>query len=96
MTEFESDSKAVDSAAGQEYVRRLQWQCRRGIKEVEVLLVPFFEQCYGQLSLQDKLLFETLLDQHDVDMFEWFTHRSKPEQADLARIVAMVLARVDA
>ncbi len=78
----------------EEHIRRLRWHCRRGIKEVEVLLVPFFENCYPDLSDADKQLFEKLLDQHDVDMFEWFTHRSKPEQEDLAHIVSMVLNRV--
>jgi len=78
----------------EEHVRRLRWHCRRGIKEVEVLLIPFFEQQYLDLSAADQILFEKLLEQHDVDMFEWFTHRSVPEQEDLARIVSMVLKRV--
>ncbi|MEZ5506949.1 MAG: succinate dehydrogenase assembly factor 2 [Gammaproteobacteria bacterium] len=55
--------------------RRLAWQCRRGIKEVEVVLVPFFEQHFQQLSPEDQLLFERFLEEHDVDMFEWFTKR---------------------
>lgn len=76
--------------------RRLAWQCRRGIKEVEVLLVPFFEQHFQQLSPEDQLLFERFLDEQDVDMFEWFTKRTLPEQPDLARIVNMVLFGVDA
>ncbi|HAG96135.1 MAG: hypothetical protein CMK83_23390 [Pseudomonadales bacterium] len=79
----------------EEHIRRLRWHCRRGIKEVEVLLLPFFEEKYPALDEDDKKLFEKLLDQHDVEMFEWFTHRSKPEAADLARIVSMVLNRVD-
>lgn len=74
---------------------RLRWQCRRGIKEVEVLLIPFFETHYAALSEADKVLFELLLQQHDVDLFEWFTDRSEPEDEQLARMVAMVLKRVD-
>lgn len=80
--------------SNEEYIRRLGWHCRRGIKEVEVLLIPFFEQKYQGLSADDKQLFEKLLEQHDVDMFEWFTHRSVPDQEDLARIVSMVLGHV--
>ncbi|MCG8535178.1 MAG: succinate dehydrogenase assembly factor 2 [Pseudomonadales bacterium] len=98
MSEIDSgalDPKGQQTGDEQEHFRRLQWQCRRGIKEVEVLLVPFFDQCYRQLDSEDQRLFEKLLDQHDVDMFEWFTHRSKPEQPDLARMVAMVLARAE-
>ena len=76
--------------------RKLVWQCRRGIKEVEVLLVPFFERHYANLSASDQALFEKLLEQHDVEMFEWFTHRSQPEQPDLARIVHMVMNGLEA
>ena len=32
----------------EEHIRRLRWHCRRGIKEVEVLLVPFFEERYTE------------------------------------------------
>ena len=89
MTELDSNSaEAV-------HLRKLRWQCRRGIKEVEVLLVPFYDLCFPQLSQQDQLLFEKLLEQHDVDMFEWFTHRSVPGEQDIARIVQMVLSRVE-
>lgn len=83
-------------AVAQEQFRRLQWQCRRGIKEVEVLLIPFFERHYLALDQTDKIHFETLLEQHDVELFEWFTFRSKPEDPDLARITDMVLYGVDA
>ncbi len=72
-------------------LNRLRWHCRRGIKEVEVLLIPFFEAKYCSLSKSDQRRFELLLEQHDVDLFEWFTHRSSPSDSDLQRIVAMVL-----
>lgn len=79
-----------------DHYRRLAWQCRRGIKEVEVVLVPFFEQHFMALSLADQALFEKLLQEQDVDMFEWFTTRTLPEQPDLARIVKKMLFGVDA
>lgn len=87
-------SQANESPADQ--YRRLAWQCRRGIKEVEVVLVPFFEQHFMNLSPADQALFERLLQEQDVDLFEWVTTRTLPEQPDLARIVKMVLFGVDA
>lgn len=77
-------------------VRRLQWQCRRGIKEVEVLLMPFFEAYYTELSPSDQQIFECLLACQDVDLFEWFTQRSRPEDAELSRLVDAILQSVGA
>lgn len=76
--------------------RRLAWQCRRGIKEVEVVLVPFFEQHFMNLSEEDQVRFEKLLEEQDVDLFEWVTTRTLPEQPDLNRMMKMVLFGVDA
>lgn len=73
---------------------RLQWQCRRGIKEVEVLLVPFFQQRYADLSAEGKQVFERLLACHDVDLFEWFTERSKSEDSDIQEMVDEILRTV--
>ena len=80
------------TSAQEEFNRgRIQWDCRRGIKEAEVLLLPFFERHFDQLSLEDKRAFVALLTQHDVDLFEWFTLRSEPDDPDLNRIVKLIL-----
>ena len=55
--------------------KSLLWQCRRGIKEIEVLLVPFLEQHYLNESERHQALFEKLLAEQDLDIFEWFTRR---------------------
>lgn len=75
-------------------IKRLSWQCRRGIKEVEVLLAPFFERHFKALTREEQALFVALLEESDVDMFEWFTTRAKPEDPDLRRIVDVILTRV--
>ena len=75
-------------------IKRLSWQCRRGIKEVEVLLAPFFERYFRELSGEEQDLFVALLEESDVDMFEWFTTRAKPEDPDLKRIVNVILTRM--
>lgn len=60
-------------------LNKLRWQCRRGIKEVEVILAPFFEDHFQSLSSELQQEFVALLECHDVDLFEWLTKRSYPE-----------------
>ncbi|MBL4608558.1 MAG: succinate dehydrogenase assembly factor 2 [Pseudomonadales bacterium] len=73
---------------------RLRWQCRRGIKEVEMVLLPYFEKCFSQACEREKNLFIRLLDCQDVDLFEWFTYRSEPDNEELAEIVRVVLGQM--
>lgn len=74
--------------------KRLYWHSRRGMLELDVLLVPFLEEAYRDLEDADKDRYRQLLECEDQDMFGWFMQRSEPEDADLKRIVRMILDRV--
>ncbi|PCJ44297.1 MAG: hypothetical protein COA99_07160 [Moraxellaceae bacterium] len=74
--------------------RRLTWQCRRGIKEIEVLIVPFFEKHFDSLSLDEQNNFEEFLKEQDADIFEWFTMRVKPTDPLMAAMVDVILSRM--
>lgn len=76
------------------HYKRLAWQCRRGIKEVEVVLAPFFEQFFSTLDMADQERFEVFLKEADVDMFEWFMRRSTPDTPENQYMVDLILARM--
>jgi len=78
----------------EEDVRRLTWQSRRGMWELDLLLVPFMEQAFSDLELADQDRFVRLLDCEDQDLFLWFMQREVPPDEDYARIVGIVLAHV--
>ncbi|WP_020405547.1 succinate dehydrogenase assembly factor 2 [Hahella ganghwensis] len=73
---------------------RLFWHSRRGMLELDVLLVPFLKEAYPHLPDEDKERYERLLECEDTDMFQWFMQKSTPEDPDLARIVKIILDRV--
>ena len=71
--------------------KRLRWHSRRGMLELDVLLIPFIDEAYEQLADDDKKLYKALLDQEDTDLFAWFLERVEPEDSGLQRIVTLVL-----
>ncbi|MCX4025503.1 succinate dehydrogenase assembly factor 2 [Endozoicomonas sp. SM1973] len=75
-------------------LNRLFWHSRRGMLELDVLLVPFLKEAYPQLSPEDQAHYEKLLSCEDQDMFGWFMQKNRPEDPDLARIVNIILDRV--
>lgn len=75
-------------------LNRLFWHSRRGMLELDVLLVPFVKEVYSSLDAADQARYRKLLECEDQDMFGWFMQRGEPEDADLRRMVRMILDRV--
>ena len=75
-------------------LNRLFWHSRRGMLELDVLLVPFVREVYAHLDAEDQARYRKLLACEDQDMFGWFMQRGEPEDPDLKRMVKMILDRV--
>lgn len=71
--------------------KRLYWHCRRGMRELDLLLVPFLEQRYDLLNDHDQMIFRTLIDEEDQDLFVWLMRREWPSDPDWQRIVKMIV-----
>ncbi|MCJ8338725.1 MAG: succinate dehydrogenase assembly factor 2 [Pseudomonadales bacterium] len=78
----------------EEDVRRLTWQCRRGMLELDVLFVPFMEQAFAGLSEKDKDIFVRLLACEDQDLFFWLMRRGESPDTELQYMVNLILQRV--
>lgn len=60
---------------------RLLWRCRRGIREMDLLLERFLQQQYPRLTDTEKKIFDALLDEADPDLLNWIMGRSEPENS---------------
>lgn len=69
---------------------RLLWRCRRGLRELDLILQKFLAQHYADLSLEDKQLFDEFLDHSDDDLLSWLIGRSQPSNTAMARLVAQI------
>ena len=50
-------------------INRLSWHCRRGMLELDVLLIPFLKERFRTLPLDDQQRFEKLIACEDQDIF---------------------------
>ena len=69
---------------------RLFWANRRGMLELDLVLLPFLEKIYPTLEQDDKERYWRLLDSEDQDMFGWFLKRKNPDDPDLLKIVQII------
>ncbi len=72
--------------------QKIYWHSRRGMLELDLLLVPFATEAFESLSPQDQLLYSDLLEQEDQDLFTWLMGRVDPAEERFASIIEKILA----
>jgi len=70
---------------------RIHWRCRRGMKELDVLLVRWIETAWADAGENRRLAFEWLLEQPDPDLADWLIGGSRPPDADQAALIDDIL-----
>ena len=69
---------------------RLYWHSRRGMLEIDVMLMPFTRNHYPDLEANDQEAYRRLLDCEDQDIWEWLRGFKLPDDQALAHIVMKV------
>ncbi len=72
---------------------RIHWACRRGMRELDISIMPFFEHEYDSLSDDEKRIFIRLLECDDPDLFNWLMNHGKPADAELEMMVRLIQTR---
>ena len=67
---------------------RLRWRCRRGMRELDVLLVRYLEDRYPSAPPEDQEAFRALLNRQDPELYGLVVGRLEPPPGALARVVA--------
>ena len=66
---------------------RLRWRCRRGMKELDVLLARWLEHCWPQADEGRRRDFAWLLEQPDPDLADWLIGGERPGDDARAALV---------
>ncbi|MEZ7829905.1 MAG: succinate dehydrogenase assembly factor 2 [Gammaproteobacteria bacterium] len=68
------------------------WHSRRGMLELDLLLVPFAREVFESLSHPDQMLYSELLEEEDQDLFTWLMQRTPPNDPRFESIIRQILA----
>ncbi len=69
---------------------RLRWQCRRGMRELDLLLVDFLRGGYADLDDPGRRAFRRLLECPDALLLEYLMGRQPPSDREVARVVELI------
>ncbi len=71
-------------------LNRLRWQCRRGMRELDILLLQFLDTGYKDLDANAAQAFNRLLDCPDALLLEWLLGRQLPSDKEVADVVQRI------
>jgi antitoxin CptB len=72
---------------------RIHWACRRGMRELDISIMPFFEHEFDSLSDKDKNTFVRLLESDDPDLFNWLMNHGTPPDSELQYMINLIQTR---
>ena len=74
-------------------LNRLFWHSRRGMLELDLLLVPFAQQHVKHLSAEQQQLYKLLLLEEDQDLYSWLTRRELAPNPELQSMIEIILEK---
>ena len=77
-------------------IKRIYWASRRGMLELDLMLVPFMEDCFRSLSAEKQQHYVALMECEDTEIFQWLLGTDSPQDSDLLGIVNDIKAHARA
>ena len=65
----------------------LKWQCRRGMRELDVLLTAYFEKVYPASDESHKSAFRAVLALPDPELMRYLLSGENPADPELADVI---------
>ena len=76
-------------------VAKLRWRCRRGMKELDLLLLSYLERRYDTASEEERWIFSELLELPDPKLHAYLLGREQPAVHAIADVVRAIRDAVD-
>ena len=73
-----------------ELEKKILWQCRRGLWELDAILIPFVEKYFTKMDKKEIDDFRKLLTYEDIEIFDILVNKKPFEDKNLEKIVEMI------
>ena len=93
-TDRQADRQAdrqSDRQADSQELGKLRWRCRRGMKELDILLTRYVDEGFCSASKQEQDAFRRLLDTQDTVLYAYCLGSERPP-LELATLIERITA----
>lgn len=69
---------------------RLRWRCRRGMRELDVMLTRYLDRVWETASSAERGVFVELVELQDPDLFGYLVGRDTPAEESQRAVIARI------
>lgn len=81
----------IDQQGAGPELARVQWRCRRGLLELDLILQAFLDRHYLTLSEAEKQAFIQLLELPDNTLLDYFNKKQQHPDPELNQLIRKIL-----
>ncbi|QIW15053.1 hypothetical protein A4G20_01050 [Pasteurellaceae bacterium RH1A] len=74
---------------------RIEWECRRGMRELDKMIMPFYQNHFDSLTEAQQTTFVAMLKYTDPELFRWFMNQDKAPEADIQAMVELIQSKLE-
>lgn len=72
-------------------LNHLRWQCRRGMRELDLIVEPFFNEDFTNQTEEIQNIFIKFLNESDLMLFRWLLRGEIPDNQDYVKLIDIML-----
>lgn len=73
---------------------KIEWECRRGMRELDKMIMPFYQQYFDELTEAQQATFVEMLGYTDPELFRWFMHQLPAPTTELQAMVELIRSKL--
>ena len=74
-----------------ELEKKILWQCRRGLWELDAILIPFVQKNLSNLTAEEIKKFQQFLSYEDIEIFDILVNKKQFKESNLISIVSKII-----
>lgn len=74
---------------------KLEWECRRGMRELDKMIMPFYKNHFDELTEIQQQTFVEMLKYTDPELFRWVMLQATPPSPEMADLITLIRAKIE-
>ncbi len=71
----------------------LRWRCRRGMRELDLLLSRWLDRSWAAAGADSRAAFLRILEEPDPQLADWLLHGHRPDDQPIATLLDDIVSR---